>query len=405
MNGKRSYLFNEACMSDILNDSKKMMAEEVDRMSDDYILNVSPTDLVDYLEDKYSFEVPSLLEDQIQIIDKQDVYRDVSDYGRQIQVLMQQITFAIPFSGNHSMFQFTPSTQYIGTKPTGKIMNMKEIHLTYAEKDLNPEAFRSQLKKDIEEISQCLQWLAEDVRQHNSNLCELGEQLIQKRRTRALASANLLTALNIPVRQREGKQPTFRAPEIARRIEIQRPIVKEQPFQPEPAINMTDYEDVLRALEQMIVCMERSPETFQSMGEEDLRNLLLMQLNVTYEGRATGETFNKNGKTDILIRDQGKNVFIAECKIWRGQSQYKEAIDQLLSYTCWLDTKTALLVFSRNRDHSNVLQQIEETTISHECCKKLLYPIKSGHLRFLFYQPGDQNREIYLSVMAFHIPN
>ena len=174
-----------------------------------------------------------------------------------------------------------------------------------------------------------MQWLAEDVRQHNSNLCELGEQLIQKRRTRALASANLLTALNIPVRQREGKQPTFRAPEIARRIEIQRPIVKEQPFQPEPAINMTDYEDVLRALEQMIVCMERSPETFQSMGEEDLRNLLLMQLNVTYEGRATGETFNKNGKTDILIRDQGKNVFIAECKIWRGQSQYKEAIDQL----------------------------------------------------------------------------
>jgi hypothetical protein len=37
-----------------------------------------------------------------------------------------------------------------------------------------------------------------------------------------------------------------------------------------------------------------------------------VQLNRHFEGAATGETFNHRGKTDILIRVDGKNIFIAE---------------------------------------------------------------------------------------------
>ena len=40
------------------------------------------------------------------------------------------------------------------------------------------------------------------------------------------------------------------------------------------------------------------------------------ELNGHYEGGASGETFNYEGKTDILIRVQGKNIFIAECEYW-----------------------------------------------------------------------------------------
>lgn len=403
MNGQRSYMFNEHNLSDVLDTSKRNMVEEIERMDRDYILNVSPTDLVDYLEDKFHYEAPVLHEDQIQIADEREVVKEVSDYGRLIKVKMNQVTIAIPFSGSASLFKCRPST-YTSGPPIGEIKDSKEIHLTYARRDANHEAIQSQLDKDKGEIRQYLQWLNEDVRNHNSNLRAMAEQHIQARRERALSSAKLLESLNIPIRQRDGKQSTYRVPEITRRIDVQRPVVKTQPFQPEPVINMTDYDDILQALELMITSMERSPETFQSMGEEDLRNLLLMQLNVAYQGRATGETFNRNGKTDILIREEGKNVFIAECKIWRGQGQFKDAIDQLLGYTCWKDTKTALLVFNRNKDHTSVLQQIEETTLNHSCCKKLLSKNNSGHFRFLICQPDDRNRELYLSVMAFHVP-
>ncbi len=41
-----------------------------------------------------------------------------------------------------------------------------------------------------------------------------------------------------------------------------------------------------------------------------------MMVNTHYRGQATGETFNKSGKTDILVRDGDRNVFVAECKWW-----------------------------------------------------------------------------------------
>jgi hypothetical protein len=40
--------------------------------------------------------------------------------------------------------------------------------------------------------------------------------------------------------------------------------------------------------------------------EEDLRQHFLAQLNGHFEGSATGETFNYEGKTDILIRERGR---------------------------------------------------------------------------------------------------
>ena len=43
-----------------------------------------------------------------------------------------------------------------------------------------------------------------------------------------------------------------------------------------------------------------------------------MQLNGQYEGTATGETFNGLGKSDIIVRQNTANVFVAECKIWEG---------------------------------------------------------------------------------------
>ncbi|MFG3013763.1 hypothetical protein ACGFZB_25640 [Streptomyces cinerochromogenes] len=38
------------------------------------------------------------------------------------------------------------------------------------------------------------------------------------------------------------------------------------------------------------------------MGEEEIRNLLLIGLNSHFEGQAASEVFNNTGKTEILIR-------------------------------------------------------------------------------------------------------
>ena len=117
-----------------------------------------------------------------------------------------------------------------------------------------------------------------------------------------------------------------------------------------------------------------------------------------------GETFNYTGKTDILIRVNSKNIFIAECKFWTGLQGLTDAIDQLLGYTGWRDTKTAILLFNRDRNFSTVLSKIPNAAESHPCFKRRI-PVKDETgFRYVFRQPEDPNRELILTILAFDIP-
>ena len=135
------------------------------------------------------------------------------------------------------------------------------------------------------------------------------------------------------------------------------------------------------------------------------RNHFLVQLNGHYEGQATGETFNQKGKTDILIRENGRNAFIAECKFWSGAKAFGDIIDQLLSYTSWRDMKTAIFLFNRNKDTSNVLKQIPDLVRMHPNYKRdNPGTLNETRFRYMLHQAGDVNRELFLTVCVYDIP-
>ena len=168
---------------------------------------------------------------------------------------------------------------------------------------------------------------------------------------------------------------------------------------------MTEYERILELMSNLTRVMELSPSAFRDLDEEDLRTHFLVQLNGQYQGKASGETFNVAGKTDIIIREEERNIFIAECKFWSGPSGLKKAIDQLLSYTSWRDTKTAILLFNRGRQLSTILPKIQETAKQHPFCRRELdYRSETG-FRFVFQHPDDSGRELTLTIIAFEVPH
>jgi len=147
-----------------------------------------------------------------------------------------------------------------------------------------------------------------------------------------------------------------------------------------------------------------SPSSFVSMKEEDLRQHFLLQLNGHYEGRATGETFNSYGKTDIIIKEGNKNLFIAECKFWTGPEKYLQTIDQILNYTTWRDTKTAIFVFNKNKNMTSVISNIDEVTCRHFNFKRKIEWHHESGFRYIFHQNSDKNKELYLTVLIFDVP-
>jgi hypothetical protein len=110
------------------------------------------------------------------------------------------------------------------------------------------------------------------------------------------------------------------------------------------------------------------------------------------------------GKTDILIRVNGRNIFIAECKFWTGPQGFSDTINQLLGYLSWRDTKAAIVVFNRNKDFSSVLKAIEQTADEHPLKKRGPTRESETRLRYTFASPSDANREVTVTVMAFDVP-
>ncbi|MGW0651329.1 hypothetical protein ACWD4T_21365 [Streptomyces umbrinus] len=151
--------------------------------------------------------------------------------------------------------------------------------------------------------------------------------------------------------------------------------------------------------------LERNPTTVAKLGEEDIRNQILIGLNATFEGQAAGEVFNGNGKTDILVREGGRNIFIAECKIWSGPKAVTEALDeQLLRYLVWRDTKAAFLLFIKEGNPSEIIRKAADRIREHPQCKRLLSSEENERHDFEFKATNDSSREIRLAFIPFVLP-
>jgi hypothetical protein len=169
-----------------------------------------------------------------------------------------------------------------------------------------------------------------------------------------------------------------------------------------------EYERILVIIKDMSLAMERSPTTFEKLDEQEIRDFFLIALNGHYQGSATGETFNGEGKTDILIRHQNANAFISECKFWKGQKQLLEAIDQLFGYVTWRDTKTAICLFHKDGDLTKVLGQIDLIAKSHPNYKSGLRLNESSLntetiFGYVFRHPSDKDKDVMVTIMVFQV--
>jgi hypothetical protein len=406
---ERNYLFNNVDWHSVDQHQRKEMASEIDGINGDRLLNSSVEDLCDYFEKKYRIEVPVLNSDDI-VADQRETKIDVSgdprryfsNPGRPFFVNGTTIEISVPFEGDAEAFKVQP-TSYTLSPPRAEVNNNSLI-IKIEGTDLSAEQVRNEANKTISEIEGYLVTLRSNAQTLNTQLRSIARTAIEQRREKLLKDRNLLGGLGFKIKERDGESRTFTAPEVRRKITPTLPAASSAPFKPEPTLATADYEHILSVLQNMVQVMELSPSAFTSMDEESIRSHFLVQLNGHYDGQATGETFNYQGKTDILIRSDGKNIFIGECKFWSGPKKLIETIDQLLGYSSWRDTKVAVMVFNRNKDFTKVLESIQETSKTHSNFKRQL-PLNSETMfRYVFSHKDDHSRELLLTVMAFDVP-
>lgn len=137
---------------------------------------------------------------------------------------------------------------------------------------------------------------------------------------------------------------------------------------------------------------------------------MLTFLEMNFEGSATGETFNKDGKSDILLRNDGDNIFIAECGMWGGPQTLSGAdevggkISQLLErYLTWRDTKTAVILFVDRDLFSSILEKIPDAVEEHPLCAGLKEKKQKNWWQYSFDRPDDGGNQVDVAILAFDV--
>ncbi len=402
------YLFNGFDSYELKEHQKRKLLEAINDINEKQLLNTKLEEWSEHFESQYHLDVPSLHEDKIQM-DHQDTKIDarglpnraIFDMSRPVMIDGTEISFFVPFDGDPQLFKCCPHA-FNTNPPRASIIN-KELVFTYYLADHNGEEAKKEFTQQLSSIRSYLHTLRTDFQEFNESIKGLVHSRLHQRFDKFKKDQEMATAIGIPLRRRDNAPTTYVVPSVQRKI-VSKPLPSLR-VSAEPILILEEYNFILTIMKNMALVMERSPSAFKHMEEEHLRDHFLVQLNAQYEGKASGETFNFQGKTDILVREDNKNIFIAECKFWTGGVGFIETIDQLLKYLSWRDTKTAIIIFNKNKNLSNVLQQIPDLVRSHQnFLKDWITQSGETEFQYILHHNNDKERELYLTVQVYDIP-
>lgn len=405
-------LFHGTRLSDVLDDRNQTAREIVDRIPEAQFRSNSDEEVVAHVVSQLIMSPLGIFEDCLQAKQSEgrvDVSRrsDRNPFGERgpIYVPSLQYTVTLPFVGDPALWTYKPST-WGGTSAYGKRSSGVEgagvVTLTIEfPTDSDPNDFKRELDAQLDAIRKNVEYQRSQVERFNASLSGHVQEAVTRRRTRLGKAADILKVLNIPLAQKSGA-PDLSALPVKRKmvVPLAPPSEREKSYQIDDAI----YEHILGVIRHVGATFEATRETFVNLGEEDLRSLILANLNGHYEGDAKGEAFRGAGKTDVAIERENRAAFVAECKLWKGDKQMANAIDQLLGYLTWRDGKTALVLFNKDVSGFAELQaKLSELVKSQPRFVSALSAGNAGEWRFRFRSKDDDGRLVTVHVFLFNL--
>lgn len=379
------------------------IVKEIESKSKEYILNIDENEYVDYLYNENYLE-PLNIDINSVIVNKPVVKREIlesrfRDYQYECDVYYILITFL--FTGTTQLFSVKPNPWTLTSYDID--INDNSVSFTVRMTRLDADEFKREKEVAYDSAFANIGHVNKNVEQYNSQLKSTIFSLLKRCRDKYIQENAFYQAINVKVDQ--STEVIYTVPTVKRKV-IPQPLLNEKrEFISEPTMADNMYNDVLNIIYQVGKSWEKKPSVYQGKDEEDLRDLLLTFLETRYEGTtATGETFNKNGKTDILLKHvDGTNLFIGECKFWHGASEFAKAINQLFDrYLTWRDSKVALICFVKNDDFTNVIN-----VARNEITKHSYFLAESGakgesSFSYKFHLPKDVKRKVYVELILFH---
>ena len=406
----KGFLFFEEDLDAQLRGRLESASRAVDQIPKDQFLVSSDQEIVDHVVAGLSVE-PIVLREEEMTMNQHEVQVDVShDRMRMFRdrragpfyVPGTRVKIDVPFTGEEWIFRYR-TNPFSLVFPRGDVLRGHLQLIVTKPHDADPKDFKTEYEQEIKLIREFVERACQQVVGYNEGLSNRVHQAVRHRRERLKRHGNIAELLDIPVATRPG------TPSIEPvKVEVRRPAPLPAPpkggLKPEPGIDDQTFEHILSLIRHQGRTFERTPSTYAVHGEEDLRNIILAQLNGHFHGDAMSEVFRGKGKTDICIEQDDRAAFVAECKLWKGPSGMTAALDQLMGYLTWRDSKAALILFNvKNKDFTKLLEAIPKTLRDHPLVQRDLPCTEAGEWRFQTRSAEDAGRRVTMQVFIFNL--
>lgn len=309
----------------------------------------------------------------------------------------RQLAVHLSFSCDEELFKVHPSS-YTTVYPYAEVRTGEiAFNVNFFSDVDTPEQVSKNIDKEVDLVKRYSAYLNNDVNSFNSSIASMIDAGLSARRKKLSLDESILGQLGV---QKQVIRPNgFVKPE--KRLELK--VLENQEKEIDPSIEMQTYSEIIGIINSLGINLERSCQRLRAMGEEPLRDSILSALDTFYKGMASGETFNKEGKTDILLKYQDKNLFIAECKIWGTESYFTKGIEQLLSYLTWRDSKTSYIIFSKNKDVRNVIDKSRALLQADPRCIAKVSDISDSCTTYRFRHNTETTNECLVTLHVFDL--
>ena len=122
-----------------------------------------------------------------------------------------------------------------------------------------------------------------------------------------------------------------------------------------------------------------------------------------FSGRATAETFRNRGKTDIYLNIEKGCILVIECKWWNGKGTLDEAVDQLFRYLTWRENYGVIILFSKNKGFSNVLDTVASTLKNNQSYSSGFQVTSQSNFMSNHTFPDDSEKIVEVHTLAYNL--
>ena len=361
----RNNLFNDCDLSVILENIYNSILPQIDNFPAKDFSTASNDELLEKIIKQNTIRQIILHEEEInickpvlcQLTASGRLYREKDEQPQEDLREGMLTRVEIPYSGDKRLLLSRPSMHYPYGGPSFTIKDDRLIKHYVRPLYSDPKAFKKHFLRNYERIQEYLKWQAEDIALFEQKLNKLVYETILKRRKR-----DGTTSLHLAPRPGTTE---FNPVHIKHKIAIPQPLKHSDQT---PLISDTDFISAIRVIRHTGNSFERTPAIYGIHNDQDLRNILVSNLNTHFADNNNHDLFCSKGKIDFRITIGNRPALCGKSFSWHCTEGLIYQVNQLLDKSLWPSCKIVFVIFNKSETNfSKLTTRIRTVFTTHPC--------------------------------------